>query len=113
PSVELDRLNLGTGIDLAGGAHIKIILGAAVLLRNRFEPDDQVEFLAARRMLAVALEKALALAATEQVEQSPVEKRKHRRRRDLVIKRRRSDADLGLVVSRLGRPRHHRRTPRR
>src|SRR5207245_353945 len=70
------------------------------------EPEP-VELLASGRVLAVALEKAFAFAAAEQVQQPPLHVRQHDRRCDLVIKRGRADADVRFCVRRFGRP-HHR-----
>jgi hypothetical protein len=71
--VELDCLDLCAGDDLLGCFDIQILLGPAVLLLDRLEVDELVELLARRRMLAVALEEAFALAAAEQVKQPPLD----------------------------------------
>jgi hypothetical protein len=106
PAVELDRLHLRAGDDLFRALDEEILFGPAVLLLDRFEMSQPVELLARRRMLSVALEETFALAAAEQVQKPAVDPRQQHRRGDLIIKRRRPNAEVRPLVGRLGRPRH-------
>ena len=104
--MEFDALNLGAGGDFVRRLDEQILLGAPVLLRDRVQMDQLVELLAGRRMIAVALEEAFAFTAAKQVEQAALQKREHDRRDDLIVERRRPDADVGLFVGSFAGPRH-------
>jgi len=104
--VELDALDLGQRNDLLGAFDVQILLGTAVLLSDRLELDQRVELVAGRRVRAVALEKAAFLAAPVEVEQPSGDERQDQRRGDLIIKRRRANADVRLCVTGFTGPRH-------